>query len=614
MRVSKTRLRHFFGSVGALLQHNMFVRWMAAFSVIAVISIAMFSYFFFSYISRSMVEEELDNQAKAMDRVGEYLEDRYEFAQSFMNNIYRDNRISRDMLNYIRLPFEEYISDRLDQSFDFTLNGPGKMTELFKNTLQDQEDLQHMMLYSAERQYLHVFSRGRRPHMYHTNAALSYIPDVMAAESSIVSAPNVWIRKTAKVEGDLISIRVPVNDPLSMLNIGQMLFYFRPEGINDLLRGTGDKLKGHIVVMSLEGQVLFDSASRYYGKPFPYMDKISEPSGREMLEHDSYYTIAPHYNYGFIVAGITPVKELAEVYQGVKRMIIAISAVCILIVVLIPSIVVMNFAKRTYQIIRFMRKAENGDLKARLPEDKEDELGQISRSFNRMMEELSRHIEQVYKAEIKQKHTELTALQARVQPHFLYNTLEVIRMRAVASGVSDVGEMIYSLAMLFKSFVRPEHHTPLQDELENCRLYLELFRIRYKDLFTYSIDYEPSLEQATVVRMLLQPVIENYIVHGLRMNEKDNAIAIRAFRRGDDIVIEVSDNGKGIPPEKMTEIADRLKLREENGHSFGLRSVHERLELLFGAPYGLTLEARQGGGTIVTLMFPMRQEEAAQAM
>lgn len=603
MRASTLRQHRQRVSVAALFRNNMFVRWMAVFSIITAISIAMFSHIIFSFISRSMIETQLENQHNAMARVGEYLIDRYEFTQAFMNNIYRDSPLSNDLVNYLRLPFEDYVRQRLDQSFHTGAVAPGKITEVVKNTLKDHSDIQHILLYSAERQYLHMYSQDRNPQLFPTNAALSYIPDVMAMEFSAVSAPNIWIRKATQIEDRLISMRVPVNDPRSMLNIGQLLFYFRMEALDHLLADGDEKLKGYIVILSLDGQVIFDSSDRYYGKPYPYMDKISGASGRGMLEADSYYTIASHYANGFIVAGIAPVKELAASYQGIRRMVVVISVLCILIVVLLPSLVVVNFAKRTHKIIRFMRRAEGGDLSARLPEDRGDELGQISRSFNKMMAELSRHIERVYKAEIKQKHTELTALQARVQPHFLYNTLEVIRMRAVASGNHDVADMIYSLAMLFKSFVRPEHRTTLQEELENCRLYLELFRIRYQDQFSYAINYDPSLGEVMIVRMLIQPVIENYIVHGLRKDRKDNHISIQAFRHGKDVVIEVRDNGKGISEQREKDIAEGLKRQEDGGHSFGLRSIHQRLELLYGAPYGIKV-AGQKEGTVVTLTLP----------
>lgn len=127
---------------------------------------------------------------------------------------------------------------------------------------------------------------------------------------------------------------------------------------------------------------------------------------------------------------------------------------------MIPSLFISNFAKRMYGIIRFTRKVRGGDLAARIADPREDELGQISRSFNEMLDELNQYIERVYKAEIKQQQTELVALQARINPHFLYNTLEVIRMRAVSQGARDVGEMIYSLSVLFKSLVQQKKSTP----------------------------------------------------------------------------------------------------------------------------------------------------------
>ncbi|MFD2879620.1 sensor histidine kinase [Paenibacillus rhizoplanae] len=187
---------------------------------------------------------------------------------------------------------------------------------------------------------------------------------------------------------------------------------------------------------------------------------------------------------------------------------------------------ISNFAKRTHRIIRFTRKVKNGDLNTRIVDGKEDELGQIAKSFNSMLDELNQYIDQVYKAEIKQKHTEIATLEARVNPHFLYNTLEVIRMRAISSGAKDVGEMIYSLSMLFKSYVRPKLKYTFKDELEACRLYLELFRIRYKDRFAYTIECSPELEELPVLKMSLQPVIENYVLHGMRTGQTDNVIRI----------------------------------------------------------------------------------------
>jgi two-component system sensor histidine kinase YesM len=394
-----------------------------------------------------------------------------------------------------------------------------------------------------------------------------------------------------------------VNDPVSLTEIGRLLFYYRSEDVRTALRSYSEHMKGYVVVLASDGGVMFDSSGRFYGRPYPYMDRMTTLNGRGILEEDSYFSTISDYNSGYLVAGVATARELEAAYGGAKRTILAVSVGAMIVVTLLSSLFVLNYAKRTHQIIRFMRKVEDGDLGARLPDGREDELGQISASFNRMMDELSRHIEIEYKAEIKQKHTEMSALQARIQPHFLYNTLEVIRMRALSSGVADVADMIYSLAMLFKSFVNPSHESTLREEMEMCRLYLELFRIRYKDSFSYTIEYEPSLGRARTVRMLLQPIVENYIVHGLRKDRKDNRLSIRASAAVDDVEIVVEDNGTGIPPDRLETLKESLRLPEIEGQSFGLRSVHQRLELRYGSDYGLRIHSDERG-TTVSLKFP----------
>ncbi|MBW7454256.1 sensor histidine kinase, partial [Paenibacillus sepulcri] len=259
---------------------------------------------------------------------------------------------------------------------------------------------------------------------------------------------------------------------------------------------------------------------------------------------------------------------------------------------------------------RSMRKVETGDTSVRIQDTKEDELGQISRSFDQMLEELTRHIDRVYKAEIKQKHTELTAMQARINPHFLYNTLEVIRMRAISQGVTDVSEMIYSLAVLFKSFVQQQTVVTLQEEMENCRRYLELFRIRYKDKFSYTIAYEPELGSRKMIKMSLQPIVENYIVHGIRADDTDNVLAVRAEEREGIIHIEITDNGTGFAPDKLERIRSSFLLPEddETSGSLGLRSVYERLKLVYADECGVELASTPGKGTTVKIWFPNTSE------
>ncbi|GBF77291.1 two-component sensor histidine kinase [Paenibacillus sp. 598K] len=587
------------------LRNNMFVKLMVVFALISVLTIAVVSYSLYVYLSRAAIGTELDIQKKAIAAASSYLEQRYETVQSFMNGVYRDSRLAQDLVYYLQLPFEDYIRYRLDQSYESLLGNPRQITVTLRQTLQDMPEVRYIMLYSAERQTLHVYSQDREPVIIPTNASRSYIPDVMASQSGAASVPNVWIRRTVpQLEGQLYSFRVPINDPGTMRQIGQLMFYYDARGISAAVQSTAETIKGNILVLSPESDVIYDSSGRYYGADYPYMEAIQSIDEMGELDEPSYITRQPQSQAGFIVAGVAPVREVAQSYEGMRRTILVVSLLSMFVVVVFPSLFVLNVAKRTYQIIRFMRKAEQGNLGARLQDKHKDELGQIASSFNRMLEELSRHIEREYKAEIRQKHAELAALQARINPHFLHNTLEVIRMRAVARGVHDVGEMIYALAMLFRSFVRPEPQLTLTDELENCRLYLELFRLRYQDHLTYEINYDLRLGELPVPRMLIQPVIENYIVHGLRIGQPGNKLSILASEREGQLTIEVRDNGMGIESERLEKIVRTLELPEEEGESFGLRSVHERIRLLYGVPYGIRMESERGVGTTVWITIP----------
>ena len=169
--------------------------------------------------------------------------------------------------------------------------------------------------------------------------------------------------------------------------------------------------------------------------------------------------------------------------------------------------------------------------------------------------------------------------------------------------------MIYSLSMLFKNIVQHKSHYTLKDELEACRLYLELFRIRYKDKYIYKMHCDDQIKHVPMIKMSLQPLIENYIVHGLRSDQDDNWLTINAAQEDDEVHIEIKDNGKGIPPQRLEEIKSRLDVAESSEESFGLRSVNERLKLTYGSSYGMDIQSEPGNGTTVTVKFPVTERK-----
>ncbi|MDU5948541.1 HAMP domain-containing protein [Paenibacillus macerans] len=594
-------------------KNNLFMKIILVFSVITIVTIITFSYLMFKFMSESAVQRQLDIQKRAIESVSNYIGGKYNSVQAMVRDIYRDSELASNTSYFLEHPYQDYVRYRLDRFY--TENSSLTDTVIyFRNQVEDNPDIRSLMLYSADQQHLYAFGNDKQFKIIPTNAARSYVPDVMYQQDSAnVAAANIWVRKAAGLpDTPMYSVRVPINNNQSLRNIGQLVVYFDTDKIWNSMAFYKQELKGSILVISANGDVLFDSSGTYYGRKYPYNEQLNSIYDSGVLGGKTIVTKLTQSQGGFTVLSAVPKQELADTYVGLRNTILTISIICIFFAIMIPSLFISNFAKRMYGIIRFTRKVRGGDLAARIADPREDELGQISRSFNEMLDELNQYIERVYKAEIKQQQTELVALQARINPHFLYNTLEVIRMRAISQGARDVGEMIYSLSVLFKSLVQQKKIYTLKDELEACRLYLELFRIRYKDRFNYKIVAAPALYGISVMKLWLQPIIENYIVHGIRTDRGDNCLTVRVQEEGDMLTAVVQDNGKGIDPGRLAEIRAALESQEEPGEMFGLRSVHSRLRFLYGPAYGIEIESRPEEGTTIVVRYPNREGADAE--
>lgn len=591
-------------------QNNLFIRIILVFSVIITITISAFSFLMYRNMADAVIEKELDYQRQAMESVQGYLGERYQYVQDIALDIYSNENMASNMAYFLEHPYADYVQHKLDSFFNGVNTMATDVPRYLRTKVQDEPTVEDMLLYSIDQQYLYVYDRYREFLLHSANAAHSFVPDAMNMEDKRLSIPNVWVRKAVRNDDlRLFSFHVPISNKQSWKTMGHLVVYFNADAVATALSRYQEKMNGTILVLTDKGEVVFDSAGVLYGQVIPGFDPLTGLYTAKEVDKDSYITTLPQNSAGFTVMSRVPKSELADSYHSIRNTIIIISTLCILFAILIPALFIMNFAKRANTIIRFTRKVKGGDLKVRIHDDRDDELGQISKSFDDMLEELNLYIDRVLKVEIKQKQTELTALQARINPHFLYNTLEVIRMRAVTQGAEDVGEMIYSLSALFKHYVKPKPVHRLKDELEACRLYLQLFRIRYKDRFSYEIHCPPEFRNKIALQMSLQPIIENYIVHGMRQESVENRIMIAVERGPIGLIATVKDNGIGIGEEQLAHIREGLDKPEAPEGSFGLHSVHERLKLLYGEAYGIEIDSVDGEGTVVSVRFPEMAEE-----
>ncbi|MFQ9798603.1 MAG: sensor histidine kinase [Clostridia bacterium] len=224
-------------------------------------------------------------------------------------------------------------------------------------------------------------------------------------------------------------------------------------------------------------------------------------------------------------------------------------------------------------------------------EDSSDEFGAITRSINSMSRQLAETVDKLYIYQLKQKTAELGELQAKFNPHFLYNTLDVICAHAYENDDQDVAEMLVLLSRIFRSFINNKSFITIQEEITFCNMYLELFRMRYKENMNIEFNVKKDVMAYGIIRNLLQPLIENYFVHGFKPQEEDNWILISATLQGPEhIVLSVSDNGFGMSPDRMQSLQEMIEDAEgETTESYGLRNLHDRVRIFTGQAVAFAL-------------------------
>lgn len=250
-------------------------------------------------------------------------------------------------------------------------------------------------------------------------------------------------------------------------------------------------------------------------------------------------------------------------------------------------------------------RIEVGDFTEKCSVYPGDEIGALNREFDEMSRRLKRLIEEVYTTKIKEQEAELNALIAQINPHFLYNTLDSIHWLAVKNRDYAVGEQLEALSAIFRHVLnRGEECVTIASEVEFIRNYMAIMESRFGRRVKIQIQTEPGLEQVLIPKLIIQPLVENGILHGLEPKKEGGTILITIEVQGDNLVIAVEDDGVGADEAEITE---KMKNRESGKDTFALKNIDDRIKLRYGSAYGLCFESKPGKGTRVLVMMPLEQ-------
>ena len=379
------------------------------------------------------------------------------------------------------------------------------------------------------------------------------------------------------------SFAVPVSDPVSDQALG-------------------------VIYVSVSSDVFYKAIDNTRGN-IPIAVSITSPFETDMFHQgeksDREEWLQDETAHGYQVQVAVP---RGYVLSGSISSSVFILALSLLFIVILYVTLKKTFSKYQTQVVDLVETIHDiaqGEQGKRIDLTKKDqELLLIAETTNDMLDRLERNIHDIYQLELSQKDAHMRALQAQINPHFMYNTLEFIRMYAVMENQNELADIIYEFSSLLRNNISDERETTLKQEVEFCRKYSYLCMVRYPKSIAYGFKIDPGLEEMRIPKFTLQPLVENYFAHGVDHRRTDNVISIKALKKEGYVEILVTDNGRGMPAEKLAEIQDKLAQRtfehtvDYSGkrQSIGIVNVHERFVLYFGDRYDISVESVEKEG------------------
>lgn len=358
-----------------------------------------------------------------------------------------------------------------------------------------------------------------------------------------------------------------------------------------------------LYITDQDGKLVFEE-SRFSGKNQNYDLTYSEFLEQRDRGSTDYIILCEQSNTtGWTVWLYQPVGLAGEAMRPIGVMAGVTILICIFAAVLAYFITSGMVSSRIERLTHFMQEVQDGSMDMQMESDDRDEIGMLYRGFGSMMKRIRTLINEVYLSKITQKEAELKALQAQINPHFLYNTLSLINWKALAAGEEDISRMTLALSTFYRTALnRGRNVLQVETELSNTRAYLEIQSMLHDGDFDYEIEAQTEILQCESLNLILQPLVENAIHHGIEeKTDGRGKITVRGWKEDNCVWFMVEDNGVGMEQE----VADKILTMESKG--YGVRNVDERIRLCYGEKYAMKVESVVGKGTKMTIHFPARR-------
>lgn len=484
------------------------------------------------------------------------------------------------------------------------------ISTLFKTVILENDNLIDSIIVCTNRGKLYMGGNGISLNLKEIDRRVSNFEQTSPFEDWTIRLETEPVRK--KEPEYVLSLYFALRNTTSHENNGYIYVLLRPE---QLMSSIHPFPENRTVILTDEDMNVIFNSSGDCGLPLnQVLSGEFDFSQDDTLYRDENKTLqlAVHTVTGINGWHLIEIEPYSSVLSELDSYILFI----VLLFLVTVSLVIVFSVSSTRAVTRPLREmqqsmiaVQNRDYTVEMKVESDDEIGQLAETYNVMLKRIRKLIQDIYDTEQKKRETEMQVLQTQINPHFLYNTLNSIHWMAVVQGMNNISDMVSSLVQILQySLGKFNSYTTLKTEVEMLEPYLFIQNVRFGNGISFSGTIPPEYEDCVVPRLILQPLVENCITHGLRSNGGKGLISINCGSAENILYIDVSDNGTGFPndiPEFTAYESVKLQFpTPKDKLSIGLENTHNRIKLFYGDPYGLLLKSRSGEGATVRIAIP----------
>ena len=562
------------------------------FSVLILLTTTIFMFFSIRYTNSNLIASSTEHSIQLMEQVNQNI------------GIYINNMKNISQIVISNSDIKEYLFEDSQENYE-------KVLEEFQSLLQVRKDVYNIVAIADNGKVIINSGQDQMNEEARLEEKNWYQEAKAAGVQNVLSSSHVQNAVKGKYNWVVTLSRGVVNPKTG--KVGGLLFIdLNYDVISDLCESISLGKKGYVYILDRNGEMVYHPQQQLIlsGVKEELLEEVVESKQKSIQMQEEgenrIYTPLHSKETGWTIVGVTYSSELVQNERTMRYVYIALAATLIALAFAMAFFMSNEITKPVKQLKNAMKEVQKGDFRpVSISVKSDNEIASLNRSFNHMTEQIDELIKKNINEQREKQKSEMKALQSQINPHFLYNTLDSIIWLIEAGDNENAVVMTSALARFFQQAIgNSVVYVSVWKELEYTRNYLIIQQMRYKDKLDFEIQVEEEIFECKIIKLILQPLVENSLYHGLKYKDGQGHITITGYRQGNKLIIKVMDDGAGISEDKLKQIFSEGNKSHRKHNGVGMGNIQSRIKLYYGEAFGLQAESEEGVGTTITITIP----------